>query len=452
MKRLVLLIFFIMAAVRPLARADDTANDQAAIPPPGAASVQQTNPAAPEQSHDKSDEKLKREAAAATVFAHPPARPAVAAATGFIEHIVDSVLEFFNVSENGNALTHYAVAAFFLLVALLLRRVITTIVLNQLRRVGGRTKTGLRYKLLPVLEGPTGALVSLLGIFCALNALKLSETARYYIDIAATVSFSFVIFWGLLRAFNALLDHLQEVARDRHLDVAPFMPWIKKTLVALFVVFGVLLIAQSLGADVKAFLAGLGIGGLAFALAAQDTIANLFGSVVVALDQPFKIGETVQIGSTTGTIEDIGLRSTKIRTVDKSLVVVPNKTVAAETINNLSRFTQRRVEQVINLTYDATPEKMTAVIADMRQAILREEDVDPDSVMVYFRDYNASSLGIWVVYMTKGPDFQRQMALRERINLGFMRAAAVRGMAFVPSAQTIVLDGPVARQIAEKKS
>ncbi|HXA14480.1 MAG TPA: mechanosensitive ion channel domain-containing protein, partial [Opitutaceae bacterium] len=310
-----------MAAVRPLARADDTANDQAAIPPPGAASVQQTNPAAPEQSHDKSDEKLKREAAAATVFAHPPARPAVAAATGFIEHIVDSVLEFFNVSENGNALTHYAVAAFFLLVALLLRRVITTIVLNQLRRVGGRTKTGLRYKLLPVLEGPTGALVSLLGIFCALNALKLSETARYYIDIAATVSFSFVIFWGLLRAFNALLDHLQEVARDRHLDVAPFMPWIKKTLVALFVVFGVLLIAQSLGADVKAFLAGLGIGGLAFALAAQDTIANLFGSVVVALDQPFKIGETVQIGSTTGTIEDIGLRSTKIRTVDKSLVV-----------------------------------------------------------------------------------------------------------------------------------
>ncbi|HXA14571.1 MAG TPA: mechanosensitive ion channel domain-containing protein, partial [Opitutaceae bacterium] len=143
---------------------------------------------------------------------------------------------------------------------------------------------------------------------------------------------------------------------------------------------------------------------------------------------------------------------TKIRTVDKSLVVVPNKTVAAETINNLSRFTQRRVEQVINLTYDATPEKMTAVIADMRQAILREEDVDPDSVMVYFRDYNASSLGIWVVYMTKGPDFQRQMALRERINLGFMRAAAVRGMAFVPSAQTIVLDGPVARQIAEKKS
>jgi MscS family membrane protein len=317
--------------------------------------------------------------------------------------------------------------------------------------MGGGTKTGLRLRLLPVLDTPAGVLVGLLGIFCALNALKLSELTRYYIDLAATVSFSLVIFWGVLRAANALLDHLHQVALDRRLDIAPFMPWIKKALITVGIIFGALLIAQSLGADVKAFLAGLGIGGLAFALAAQDTIANFFGSVVVALDQPFRIGETVQIGSTTGMVEDIGLRSTKIRAVDKSLVVVPNKTVATETINNLSRFTQRRVEQVINLTYDATQEKMTALIDDMRQVILREPDVDPDSVMVYFRDYNPASLGIWMVYMTKGPDVQRQMALRERINFAIMRAVAVRGLAFVSTSQTIVLDGPVAKQMAEKK-
>jgi MscS family membrane protein len=109
------------------------------------------------------------------------------------------------------------------------------------------------------------------------------------------------------------------------------------------------------------------------------------------------------------------------------------------------------VEQVINLTYDATPEKMTAIVEDMRQIILREPDVESDSVMVYFRDYSAASLGIWVVYLTKGPDVQRQMALRERINLAFMRAVAARGLAFVSTSQTIVLDGPVAKQMAEKK-
>mgnify|MGYP000158754534 CR=1 FL=1 len=108
----------------------------------------------------------------------------------------------------------------------------------------------------------------------------------------------------------------KEIALERQLGITPFLPWIKKTVITIVFVFGVLMIAQSLGADVKAFLAGLGIGGLAFALAAQDTIANLFGSVVVAIDQPFKIGEAVQIGATTGVVEDIGLRSTRIRLVD----------------------------------------------------------------------------------------------------------------------------------------
>ncbi|HXB01238.1 MAG TPA: mechanosensitive ion channel family protein [Opitutaceae bacterium] len=444
-----------MSVAWPTARAADNAvTDQSAGPPASTAATatQPANPATPEKSHATSDDELKREAATVEALALKQNKPAVAAATGLIERVVDSVLEIFNVDENGNALTHYGVAAFFLVMTLLFRRVISKFVLTRLRKMGGGSRTGMRLRLLPVLETPVGVFVGLLGIFCALNALKLSELARYYVDLAATVSFSLVIFWGVLLAANALLDYLHEVATRRNLDIAPFMPWIKKALITGCIVFGALLIAQSLGADVKAFLAGLGIGGLAFALAAQDTIANFFGSVVVALDQPFKIGETVQIGSTTGLVEDIGLRSTKIRAADKSLVVVPNKTVATETINNLSRFTQRRVEQVINLTYDTTPEKMTAIVEDMRQIILREPDVEPDSVMVYFRDYNAASLGIWVVYLTKGPDVQRQMALRERINLAFMRAVAVRGLAFVSNSQTIVFDGPVARQIAEKKS
>jgi MscS family membrane protein len=172
---------------------------------------------------------------------------------------------------------------------------------------------------------------------------------------------------------------------------------------------------------------------------------------VVAIDQPFKIGETVQIGATIGTIEDIGLRSTKIRTQAKSLVVMPNKTVATETVVNLSRFTQRRVEQVLGLTCDTTPEQMAAILADLREAILREAEVEPESVMVYFRDFSASSLDLWVVYMTRGPDFQRHMALRERLNLAFMRAVSARGLALAFPTQTVVLDGPVAQKLAERK-
>jgi MscS family membrane protein len=200
--------------------------------------------------------------------------------------------------------------------------------------------------------------------------------------------------------------------------------------------------------DVKAFLAGLGIGGLAFALAAQDTIANLFGSVVVAVDQPFKVGETVRIGAFTGTVEDIGLRSTKIRAVDKSLIIIPNITVAAEAITNLARFTERRVEQVIGLTYDTTAEKMDAIVEDFRTIILAETEVEPSSVMVFFRDYSASSLDIWVVYVAKDADFQKHMRLRQRINLAMMRAVQARGLSFAFPTQTLEFGQSAARALS----
>ncbi len=258
---------------------------------------------------------------------HPP---------NFLEHLVDAVLELFNVRTSGNTTTHYVISLLILIIALLFRRILTGIVFAQLRRFAARTQTTLDDKLLPALEAPAATFVMVVGIFAALNVLKLSTDANRYVDYGSTVAFSIVVFWALWRAFDALLDHGQEIAIEKGLGIAAFMPWIKKTLVVLFVIIGVLLTAQSLGADVKAFLAGLGIGGLAFALAAQDTIANLFGSVVVALDQPFKIGEAVKIGAFEGVVEDIGLRSTRLRAPGKNLIIIPNKTVAAEAVTNNS--------------------------------------------------------------------------------------------------------------------
>jgi MscS family membrane protein len=267
-----------------------------------------------------------------------------------------------------------------------------------------------------------------------------------------TVAFTLCFFWGLIRALSAFLDHVGAIARARNSSAAAFMPWIKKSLIVLFVILGVLMAAANIGVDVKAFLAGLGIGGLAFALAAQDTIANLFGSVVVAVDQPFKVGETVRIGAFTGMVEDIGLRSTKIRAVDKSLIIIPNKTVAAEAITNLARFTERRVEQVIGLTYDTSAEKMDAIVEEFRTIILAESEVEPSSVMVFFRDYSASSLDIWLVYVAKDADFQKHMRLRQRINLSMMRAVQARGLSFAFPTQTLEFGQSAALALAARRA
>ncbi len=371
--------------------------------------------------------------AAAAVMATDKLPPA----PDFLEHLVDSVLERFDVRTSENTVAHYGIAAMFLVGALLLRRVLTNIVFSQLKKLAAKTKTTLDDKLFPALESPAATFVMLLGIFCALKVLKFSEVNDRAISYGATVAFSLNLFWALLRTLDALLDHAHEVARAKQMGVAAFMPWIKKTLVALFVVFGVLLTVQSLGYNVSTILQGLGIGGLAFALAAQDTIANLFGSIVVAIDQPFKLGEVIKIGDNVGTVEDIGLRSTKLRLIDKSLIVMPNKMVAAESIINFSRFTGRRVEQVIGLTYDTTAEQMEEIVAEFRRLILAEAEVDPASVICYFRDYSASSLDIWLVFNVIDPDFHKHMALRQRLSLAFMRAVEARGLSFAFPTQTV---------------
>jgi len=369
----------------------------------------------------------------------------------FLEHLVDSVLELFDVRSSENTLTHYVIAALFLVGALLLRRVVVTVVFGFLKKLASRTTTTLDDKLFPALEGPAGTFVMVTGIFAAFKVLKLSTSSDHYLAAGSTVAFSLVIFWGLLRAFDALLSHAQEVALERNLGVAAFMPWIKKSLVTLFVIFGALMVVQSLGYDVKALLAGLGIGGLAFALAAQDTIANLFGSIVVAIDQPFKLGEAVKIGANEGTVEDIGLRSTKLRTPGRNLIIIPNKTVAAEAIINNSRFTGRRVEQVFGLTYDASAEQLDAIVAEIRGIITREPDVDPTSVHAYFRDFNTSSLDIWIAYNSKDADFAKGMALRQRINLAIMRAVAARGLEFAyPTTTMHIASAPAGGDLPPK--
>jgi MscS family membrane protein len=394
--------------------------------------------------------------------APPPASPdlsvqaAAAVASGeaevrtpdFIEHLVDVILQIFDVRGSGNTPTHYTVAALLLVGGLVLRRLVTRLIFGFFRVLAARTRTTFDDKLFPALETPVGTFIALISIYAALKVLKLSAAGDEAVRYAANIAFSFVIFWFLLRAFNTLLSHLHEVAKERQMGIAAFMPWIRKTLMVVFVIFGVLMVAQSLGADVKAFLAGLGIGGLAFALAAQDTLANVFGSVVVAIDQPFKVGEFVRIGSLAGIVEDVGLRSTKLRGLDGSLTVVPNKTVAAEAVVNLSRFTRRRVEQVLGLTYSTKAGDMAAIVAEIRALILAEPEVDATSVMVFFRDFSASSLDIWVVYAINDPDFPKSFALRERLNLAFMQAVERRGLSFAFPSQSVYLEGEVARALA----
>jgi MscS family membrane protein len=417
MKRYLLILLSVLSFALPAAFAA-----QADAPPPAAD--------APPVGNAKTQAELTTQAVAAST--RPPPGP-----PDFLEYLVDSILERFDVRTGRNTTSHFVISGVLLLAAFVLRRLVTGLIFRQLRRLASKTETTLDDKMFSALEAPVGTFIMLVGIFAALKVLKLPPETDLYFAYGSTVAFSLVIFWALLRAFGALLEHSEEIARKKQLGIAAFMPWIRKTLVTIFVIFGVLMVVQSLGYDVKALLAGLGIGGLAFALAAQDTIANLFGSIVVAIDQPFKIGEAVKIGANDGVVEDIGLRSTKLRTPGKNLVIIPNKTVAAEAIINNSRFTRRRVEQVLGLTYDTKPAQMETAVNEIRRLLTTDPEIDRNSVLVFFRDLNTSSLDVWIAYETPNPDFGKHMAVRQRMNLAIMRLVEAQGLSFAFPTQTL---------------
>ncbi len=386
--------------------------------------------------------------AAAETAPVPPGRSAPREVTDLLERFVNWIHGFFpGVDER---LFHWITCALLFLAAVLLRRFITNIIFLYLKKLASKTETTLDDKLFPALEGPTATLVMIAGIFAAITVLPLSEVVDRWVSSGAGIAVLAVFLWGLIRAGGAILDHLEEIAHERQLTVATFMPLIKKTLFIFAVIFSALVIAQSQGLPVQSFLAGLGIGGLAFAFAAQDTLANLFGSFVVVMDQPFKVGDVVRVGANEGKVEDIGLRSTKIRTPGRSLIVIPNRSVAVEAITNLTRMPQRRVDQTLGLTYDTRPEQLEALLQDLRELLRADPDVHPETIVVSFSNYGPSSLDVQLVWFASDPDWVRHMALRERINLKIMRAVAARGLAFAFPTQTVQLAGPVAQKLASR--
>lgn len=392
--------------------------------------------------------------AADRVLADASAVPAPPAAkkevTDLLERFVVWLHHFFpSIDEQ---VFHYIACGIVFLAAILLRHVITNVIFFYLKKLAAKTETTLDDKLFPALEEPVAMLIMVAGIFAALTVLQLSERADTIIGNGATIAVLGVILWGVIRSGEAILDHLEEIAHKRQMTVATFMPLIKKTLFVVAVIVGLIIIADSLGAKVGALITSLGIGGLAFALAAQDTIANMFGSLVVVLDQPFKVGDTVKIGANEGKVEDIGLRSTKIRTGARTQIVIPNKTVASEAITNFTRMPQRRVDQTLGLTYDTTPDQLEAVMQDIRGILRADEGVHKDTIVVAFSNYGASSLDLQLVWFATDPDWARHMAVRERINLKILRAVAAHGLSFAFPTQTMLFDGPVAKQWAGRKT
>lgn len=231
-------------------------------------------------------------------------------------------------------------------------------------------------------------------------------------------------------------------------------PVIRKTLRVAVVILGLLVIIEKLSdKPITSILAGLGVGGLAVALAAQDTIKNFFGSLVIFGDHPFQLGDRIVVDEIDGTIEEVGMRSTRIRTLDGHLVTFPNGELANKTIRNISKRPCIKRVANITITYDTPPEKIEQAIKIITDELTRQnEKMHPDMPpRVYFNEFNASSLNIQVMYwFVPSSDYWAFMEFDQAFNLAVLRRFNEEGIEFAFPTQTLYLAGDANRPLNPK--
>lgn len=298
----------------------------------------------------------------------------------------------------------------------------------------GEKEEAMRVRLVfEAASRPMKILLFAIAVYAVYALISLPDAAVGLLKTAVDVLATLAVVLFVYRLLAVLEFELNRMARrkDSKLD-RNIIQFIRMTSKILVVVLGAVYILQALtGKPMNAILAGLGIGGLAFALAAQDTLKNLFGSLMIMLDKPFIVGERIVAEGIDGYVEDVGFRSTRIRTFDGHLVTVPNEKMAAGNIENVgSRPSIRRVMN-LTITYDTPPDKVEKALEIVRETLRDHEGMDPDyPPKAFFSEFNDTSLNILAYYWYSPPDYWKFMEFSEKVNFRIMRAFEAEGIEF----------------------
>lgn len=295
-------------------------------------------------------------------------------------------------------------------------RLITMAIIRRLVRLSEKTDNMYDDIIIEAVRKPVASFCLLLGIWGAMYVLPLPEepvdVQKFVNKFLMAVSIVLIVWLGI-RISNGFGRYFEGRAREATSPMAGFIPVGRKSINMFLVIIGALLVVQNLGYSITSLLAGVGIGGMAMAFAARDTLANLFGSLVVFIDRPFHVGDWVKINDMEGTVEELGLRVTRIRTFENTQITLPNSTLTTTSVENWTRRAKRRIKIAIGVTYNTPSDKLKAAVATIRELILNDDRFHHDTVLVYFNEFNAYSLDILVYCFTKTVVWQEHLEIRE---------------------------------------
>ena len=287
---------------------------------------------------------------------------------------------------------------------------------------------------------PIGFLLSFVAMRLAEGWLAFSIPARENLSLGLRAATVFVIAWAVVRWIRAMTLLLEKQLEARGIAEAVGIVRIGRVVAAgLVYLLGASAALQIFGLDLSAVIAGLGIGTAALALASQQTLGNLFGGASVLADRVLKPGDTVNIGGTIGTVERIGIRSTQVRTLDRTLLVVANGDLAQSRVEKMSERDAFRLSATLGLRYETSAAQMRAIVGDIRTLLENDAMVDRASVRVHFLVFNNSSLDVDIKALIQTEDAAKYRETLERFNLEFMEIVARHGSGFAFPSQTVYL-------------
>ncbi len=271
--------------------------------------------------------------------------------------------------------------------------------------------TWILIRLIPILQFPVEI------VSAVIVALKIMRTV-------------FVILLGF-KLVDLLTLYVKKVAKNTESSLDnQVMPIIRQTLDIVIGVIGLFFILNYLKVNVTALIAGISIGGLAIALAAQETVKNLIGSLMIFVDRPFQLGDYIVTSAVSGTIEEVGFRSTRIRTPDNSVLTVPNGSLANMPIDNMGLRVFRRYKKFLNITYDTTPDKITAFVEGIRQIIMEQEHTRKEAFQVHLNNLSASALDVQVIVFFAVATYDEELKARQEFLLAVLKLAKELGVEF----------------------
>ena len=351
-------------------------------------------------------------------------------------------LEFLQIEFLENSIKSYIIFGSILLLGLLLKSLISSYIRKIIYKlVGDKSNADGKSEFDHLLKKPLNYFLLIIIFYLSFNQLNFPESwnlvssneigLKMILEKGVSLLILITVFWTLLRVVDYIGDRLKFKAEKTESKVddqlIPFAIEIGKVLV---VIFGALILLSNVfNVDITALAAGLGVGGVAIALASKESLENLLGSFTIFFDKPFQVGDIITVGSITGVVEKVGFRSTRVRTFDKSLVTIPNKNLINSELDNLSLKPVRKVHIDVGLTYNTSVDQIKKIVKDIQDLVDKHPNTNQDGLVRFF-NFGASSLDIMVVYFVNSPDWNLLVDTKQEINYKIIEIVKKHGSDF----------------------